>query len=142
MAKRKTGSQIANLTPDHWKSEIALISLHTGGMLHTVGKFLKRVTTFLQTSLQSKVCTQIYEPPKLWEFQFWKFRDSHLGVSGQNDIWMLVSWPSIENTIRGKVVASPKSGPWWILWVCVCMWFIRAPKVFQLCTSQLVIWFV
>jgi hypothetical protein len=23
-------------------------------------------------------------------------------------------------TIRGKVVASPKSGPWWILWVGIC----------------------
>jgi hypothetical protein len=29
----------------------------------------------------------------------------------------------------------PKSKPWWILWICVCSWFIRAPKVFQLCTN-------
>jgi hypothetical protein len=29
------------------------------------------------------------------------------------------SWLSIENIIRGKVVASPKSGPWWVLWVRV-----------------------
>jgi len=29
---------------------------------------------------------------------------------------------------KGKVVASPKSGPWWVLWVCVCPWFVRAPK--------------
>jgi hypothetical protein len=33
-----------------------------------------------------------------------------------------------EYTIRGKVVASPKSGPWWVLWVRVCPWFVRAPK--------------
>jgi hypothetical protein len=31
---------------------------------------------------------------------------------------------------KGKVVASPKFGPWWVLWVRVYPWFIRAPKVF------------
>ncbi len=32
--------------------------------------------------------------PKSRESQLWKFRDSHLGVPGQNAIWMLVPWPS------------------------------------------------
>jgi hypothetical protein len=35
---------------------------------------------------------------------------------------------SIENIIRGKMVASPKFRPWWVLWICVCLWFIHAPK--------------
>jgi len=35
-----------------------------------------------------------------------------LGVPGQNDIWVLAVWTCIENTIKGKVVASPKSEPW------------------------------
>ncbi len=39
-------------------------------------------------------------------------RDSHLGVPRQNDIWVMVPWPSIDNTIKGKVVASPKFGSW------------------------------
>ncbi len=30
----------------------------------------------------------------------------NLGVLGQNDIWVQAPWPDIENTIRGKVVAS------------------------------------
>jgi hypothetical protein len=34
----------------------------------------------------------------------------HLGAS---------PWPSTNYTIRGKVVTSPKSGPWWILWIRV-----------------------
>jgi hypothetical protein len=34
-------------------------------------------------------------------------------------IWMWVPWTNAEYTIRGKVVASPKSGPWWILCVRV-----------------------
>ncbi len=42
--------------------------------------------------------------------------------------WVLVPWPCIKYIIRGKVVASPKSGPWWVLWICVCPWFVRAPK--------------
>jgi hypothetical protein len=70
---------------------------------------------------------------------------SFVGVKCQNDIWVLVLWPSIEYTIRGKVVASPKSGPWWVLWICVCPWFIRASKcsnyaltnlLFGLCRSM------
>jgi len=76
---------------------------------------------------------------------FGNFKTPNLGVSRQNDIWVQALWPSTENTIRGKVVASPKSGPWWVLWVLwvyVCPWYIRAPKVLQLCINQLVIWFV
>jgi hypothetical protein len=32
-------------------------------------------------------------------------------------IWMWVPWRVTKYTIRGKVVASPKSGPWWVLCV-------------------------
>jgi hypothetical protein len=74
--------------------------------------------------------------------KFWAFKDGEVPISEQNDIWVLAPRPGIENTIRGKVVASLKSGPWWVLWICVCPWFVRALKVFQLCTNQLVIWFV
>jgi hypothetical protein len=47
MAKRKAGSQIANLTPDHKKSGIDLIYLAAGGMPHIVGKHLTKATTLL-----------------------------------------------------------------------------------------------
>jgi hypothetical protein len=52
-----------------------------------------------------------------------------VGVPRQNDIWVLVLWLGIYNTIRGKVVVSPKYRPWWVLWVHVCLWRVRAPKV-------------
>jgi hypothetical protein len=64
----------------------------------------------------------------------------HLGVPRQNNIWVLVSWVSTKYIIRGKVMAFPKPGPWWVLWVWVCPWLVLAPKVFQLCSNQLV-WF-
>jgi len=73
---------------------------------------------------------------------FNNFGTLNLGVPGQNEIWMKPLWLIIENTIRGKVMASLKFGLWWILWVHVCLWFVRALKVFQLCTNQLVVWFV
>jgi hypothetical protein len=44
-------------------------------------------------------------------------------------------WPVTKNIIKGKVVASPKFKQWWILWV-------HAPKVLQLCTNQIVVWFM
>jgi hypothetical protein len=89
-----------------------------------------------------RIYTQNYGPPKLWKSQLWEFWNSHLGVLGQNDIWMMVPWPSTKYTIRGKVVAFPKSGPWWVLWIHVCLWFVRAPKAFKLHTNQLVVWIV
>jgi len=54
---------------------------------------------------------------------------SHLGVSGQNVICMWASCRATKYTIRGKVVASPKFGSWWLLWVQVCSWLVLAPKV-------------
>jgi hypothetical protein len=39
-------------------------------------------------------------------------------ISGQKAIWMWPPWRGTKYTIRGKVVASLKSGPWWVLCVC------------------------
>ncbi len=93
-------------------SGIALISLCASGVPHIVAKLSTRAKTLLWTSFQSEVFTQSYGPPKLRESQFRGFQDSHLGVAGQNDIWVLAPWPSTKNIIRGKVVASPKSKLW------------------------------
>jgi hypothetical protein len=79
---------------------------------------------------------------KVMGLQFWEFRDSHLGVLGQNDIWMLASWQGTKNNIKRKVVVSPKSELWWVLWIRVCSWFVHAPKMLQLHTNQLVVWVV
>jgi hypothetical protein len=57
----------------------------------------------------------------------------------QNVIWMWASWRGTKYIIRGKVVASPKFGSWWVQ---VCPWLVLAPKVFKLCINQLVVWFV
>ncbi len=122
--------------------------MRSGGVRHTVGKLSTKSTTFVEMSLQSKVCTQSYGPPKLRESQLWQFLDSHFGVPGQNDICVLVLWPGTKYAIRGKVVASSKFGLWWVLWIRVCPWFIRAPRcpdyalinlLFGLCKSVWVI---
>jgi hypothetical protein len=72
---------------------------------------------------------------------FKKFGTPNLGVPKK---WHLGQplWLVINNIIKGKVVASPKSKSWWVLWICVCPWFVHAPKVLQLCINQLVVWFV
>jgi len=62
---------------------------------HTVGKFSTRTTTLIETSSQSEVAPKVI-----------------VGVPGQKAIWMWAPWRGAEYTIRGKVVASPKSGPW------------------------------
>jgi hypothetical protein len=63
------------------------------------------------------------------------------GVPGQNAIWMWALWKGTKYTIRGKVMVSPKSELWWVLWVQVCLWLFLAPKMFKLCINQLVVWF-
>jgi hypothetical protein len=64
-----------------------------------------------------------------------------LGVPRQKAIWMWASWRGVEYTIWGKVVASFKSGLWWVLWVRNRPWLVLASKVLQQCTNQLVGWF-
>jgi hypothetical protein len=105
MAKRRVGSRIGNLTPDRKKSRIISISLRIGGMPHIVGKLSTRATTLFWTSSQLKVYRESYGPPKLRESQVWEFQDSHLGVSKQNVICMMVPWPTTKYTIRGR---------WWL----------------------------
>jgi hypothetical protein len=66
----------------------------------------------------------------------------HLGASPMAKHKEYYKGSSKENTIKGKVMTSPKSGPWFVLWIHVCPWFVYASKVMQLCINQLVVWFV
>jgi hypothetical protein len=83
MAKRRAGSQIASLTPDQKKSGIDPIYLAADDVPHTVGKLSTRVTTLLQTTLRSEVCSQSYAAPKSLEFRLAGCRDSRAGVLGE-----------------------------------------------------------
>jgi len=47
------------------------------------------------------------------------WRDFGTPTQKRKAIWMWAPWRGAEYTIRGKVVASPKSGPWWVLCVHV-----------------------
>jgi hypothetical protein len=88
-------------------------------------------------STQEVMALQNVKSPNFGNFGTPKLRDPW-----QNNIWMQPLWLITKNTIRGKVVASPKFGPWWVLWIRVCLWLVCAPKVLQLCINQLVVWFV
>jgi hypothetical protein len=110
----------------------------TDGVRWGVGKLSRRATTLLQTSLQSEVGARSYECPKSRESNPGQFRDSSLGVMGKSAIWMWLPRSNAENTIWGKVVASPESRPWWILCVKVpvacpntqgCSWMRTNPLV-------------
>jgi hypothetical protein len=138
MAKRR--GQKSNCQFDSWplkfKNRLDSLAYRWRARYHL--KALNKTTTSLQILPQLKVCTQSYGSPKLWESQFWEFRDSHLGVSGQNDIWVLVLWLSTKYTIRGMVWLPPSPGHGES---CESV-FAYAPKMFNLCTNQFVVWFV
>jgi hypothetical protein len=54
-----------------------------------------------------------------------KFRDSNLGVLGQNDIWVLPLWLGINNTIRGEGGGFPQVRPMVSL-VRLCLPVVRS----------------
>jgi hypothetical protein len=103
--------------------------LGASSMKHTFENLSTTAITLLQTSLQSKVCT--------WSYASQSYESSNYGNFG-TPIWkswnkkairMWPMWRGAEYTIRGKVVASPKFRPWWVLWVQSCPWLVLAPKV-------------
>jgi len=49
---------------------------------------------------------------KIAGIPIWAISGLPLGVLGQKAIWISASWRGAEYTLRGKVVISPKSGPW------------------------------
>jgi hypothetical protein len=58
-------------------------------------------------------------PSKVSELQPGQFRDSISGVPRIYAIWMQAPRRGAENTVWGKVVASPEFGLWWVLCVKV-----------------------
>jgi hypothetical protein len=78
--------------------------------------------------------------PKIPESKLGQFRDSTLGVPGKKAIWMQVRQRAAENTIWGKVVASPESGPWWVRWVQGRPCLVPTLKVCRMSSNQLVGW--
>jgi hypothetical protein len=50
-------------------------------------------------------------------------------------MWLLRS--NVENTIWGKVVASPESGPWWVKWVQGRPWLVPTPNGCKMSSNQL-----
>jgi hypothetical protein len=105
MGKRRAGSQIGNLTPDHQKSGIDLFPMCTPGVRHGVGKLCWRATILVKTSSQLEVEARSYEVPKSRDSNLGQFRDSTLGVPGKSDIRAWVPQRVTEYTIGSKVVA-------------------------------------
>jgi hypothetical protein len=62
-----------------------------------------------------------------------------LGSPKTNAIWMWPMWRDAKNTLRGMVVASPKSESFWVLWIRSSPWLVLAPKVLKLCTNHFVL---
>jgi hypothetical protein len=69
MGKRRAGSQIGSLTPDHltpdhWKSGIDLFPTSDLRVRHVVGKSSTKATTLVKTLLRSDFAVGNYELPK------------------------------------------------------------------------------
>jgi len=138
MAKRRAGSQIANLTPDQKKSGIDPIYLFANNVRYTVGMISTRATTLLMIAFQFKVCSESYGVPKLWESRLARIQKSHLKILGEK------SHLDVGPVERCRVYYKGEDGGFPQVWVVVslvcscCSWLVLAPKVLQLCTNHIV----
>jgi hypothetical protein len=78
MGKRRAGSQIANLTPDHKKSGIDLFPTSELRVQYVVETISTRATSLIQTLLRSDFAVGSYELPKSQDSN----RDSFGTISG------------------------------------------------------------
>jgi hypothetical protein len=137
MGKRRAESQTDSLTPDHKKSGINPFLTCVGGVQHGVGKISRRATRLVKNSSRLEIGAKSYDGPKSWESKPGQFRDSTLGVPGQRAPWAWARRSNAENTIWGKVVASPKPGSWWVKWVQGRPWLVPTPNGCRMSSNQL-----
>jgi hypothetical protein len=78
--------------------------------------------------------------PKVPGVQTGTISGLHMGVLGKSAIRMQVRWRDVENTIWGKVMASPESRPWTVKWVQGCSWLVPTLKMCIMSSNQLVGW--
>jgi hypothetical protein len=138
MAKRRAGSQTANLTPDQKNSGIDPIYLAADDVAHTVGKLSTRATTLLQTALRSEVCSQSYGAPKLQESRRAGFRDSHAGVPGEKSHFDVGLVERSRVYYKGGGDGFPQVRAVVSLVCPCCPWLVLTPKALQLCTNHFV----
>jgi len=138
MAKRRGGSQTANLTLDQKKLGIDPIYLSADDVWHTIGKLSTIATTLLEIALQSKVCSQSYGAPKSRESQLAGFWDSHSRVPGEKSHLDVGSVASHRVYYKGEGGGFPQVRAVVSLVCPCCPWLILAPRVLQLCTNHFV----
>jgi hypothetical protein len=138
MAKRRVGSQIANLTPNQKKSRIDPIYLDADNVPHTIEKLSTRATTLLETVVRSEVCLQGYAASKSQESCRAGFRDSHAGVPGEKNHFDVGPVERPRVYYKGEGGGFPQVQAVVSLVCPCCPWFVLAPKVLQLCTNHFV----
>jgi hypothetical protein len=119
MGKRRAGNQTGSLTLDHKKSGIDLFPTSELRVQYVVGKISTRATSLVQTSSRSDFAIGSYELPKSRDSNrdnFGTISGLQLGSPGKKNHLDVVPKCGAENTTWGKVMASPESGPWCVLW--------------------------
>jgi len=138
MAKRRAGSQTANLTPDHKKSGIDPIYLAAGGVPHIVGKVSTRTTTLLWIASRSEVCSQSYGGSKVAKVPFGAISGLPFGSPGKNSHLDVASMESCRVYYKGEGGGFPQVRAVMSLVCPCCPWLVLAPRVLQLCTNHFV----
>jgi hypothetical protein len=83
---------------------------------------------------------------KLWSFKISRVQTGivsrlHFGSPGKKSHLNASAAESCREYIRGKVVASLESGPWWVKWIQGCSWLVLTPKGCKMSSNQLVVGF-
>jgi hypothetical protein len=85
--------------------------------------------------------TKLWAPKVTWVLVLGILR---LPLGSPGTKWHLGAGPMAMHIVyyKGEGGGFPKFGLWWVLWIWGCSWFVLTSKMFQLCTNQLVVWFM
>jgi hypothetical protein len=140
MDKRRAGSQIGSLTPDHKKSGIDPTPMCNEGVRHGVGKLLRRATTLVQNSSQQRsgwevMMAQSLGSPNQDNFgtPLWESRDKEPLGCGQGGTtqriiyggrWWLLPSPGCGESNESKVAHGLSQHQKDAEWVLTNLWLI------------------
>ncbi len=88
---------------------------------HTFEKLSTRATTLLRPHYNRRSAREVTRFQSRRNPSWGNFGTPTWESWDKKTIWMWPPWRGAEYTIRGKVMVSPKFGPWWIL----CVWVAR-----------------
>jgi len=85
--------------------------VHASGMPYIVEKISMKLKVCFTPHFNQRFAQEVMGFQSVGSLNFGNFKIPNFGVLRQNDFWVQPSWLITKNTIKGKVMVSPKFEP-------------------------------